>query len=57
MKHLFFQCCFARSISSVIQVALALYPPCNVTNIFGNWLNGIDDGLKKHISMGAIAFI
>jgi hypothetical protein len=25
--------------------------------IFGNWLNGIDNRLKKHIRVGAIAFI
>jgi hypothetical protein len=46
-KHLFFQCCFARSIWSVIQVTLTLYPSHNVTNIFGNWLNGIDYRFKS----------
>jgi hypothetical protein len=49
IKHLFFQCQFARSIWPVIQVALTLYLPCNVTNIFGNWLNGIDHWFKKII--------
>jgi hypothetical protein len=57
IKHLFFQCCFARSIWSVIQVALTLFPPCSITNIFGNWLNGIDNSFKKHIRMEAITFI
>jgi hypothetical protein len=42
IKHLFFQCRFARSIWSIIQVASSLYPPTSVTNIFGNWLHGID---------------
>jgi hypothetical protein len=57
IKHLFFQCRFARSIWSVIQVASTLFPPCNITNIFGNWLNGINNRFKKHIRVGAIAFI
>jgi hypothetical protein len=49
IKHLFFQWCFTRSIWSVIQVALTLFPPCSVTNIFRNWLNGIDYRVKRHI--------
>ncbi|KAK1619221.1 hypothetical protein QYE76_024738 [Lolium multiflorum] len=40
---------FARSIWSVIQLASSLYQPRSVTNIFGNWLNGIDPRFKKHI--------
>jgi hypothetical protein len=42
MNHLFFQCCFARSIWSLIQVASSLYPSTSVANIFENWLHGID---------------
>jgi hypothetical protein len=60
MKQLntcFFQCCLARSIWSVIQVASTLFPPRSITNIFGNWLNGIDNRFKKHIRVGAISFI
>jgi hypothetical protein len=57
IKHLFFQCRFARSIWSVIQAASTLFPPCNIINIFGNWLNGIDNRFKKYIRVGTIAFI
>jgi hypothetical protein len=57
IKHLFFQCRLARSIWSVIQIASTLFPPCSIINIFGNWLNGIDNRFKKHIRVGAIAFI
>jgi hypothetical protein len=57
IKHLFFNCRFARSIWSVIQLASSLYQPRSVTNIFGNWLNGIDPRFKKHIRVGAIAII
>jgi hypothetical protein len=57
IKHLFFQCRFARSIWSVIQVASTLFSPCSITNIFGNWLNRINNRFKKYIRVGAIAFI
>jgi hypothetical protein len=57
IKHLFFQCRLARSIWSVIQVASTLFPPCSITNIFRNWLNGIDYRFKKHNRVEAIAFI
>jgi hypothetical protein len=57
IKHLFFQCRFARSIWSVIQVALTLFSLYSITNIFGNWLNTIDNRFKKHIRVEAIAFI
>jgi hypothetical protein len=30
---------------------------CSITNIFGNWLNSIDNRFKKHIRVEAIAFI
>jgi len=57
IKHLFFQCKFARSIWSVIQVASNLYPPRNVANMFSNWLRGIDHKCRNLIRVGAIAVI
>jgi hypothetical protein len=57
IKHIFFQCRFARSIWSVIQVASTLYPPHSIANIFGNLRNGIENRFKNHIKVGVIAFI
>jgi hypothetical protein len=57
IKHLFFQCQFARSIWSAIQVASRLSPPRSVANILGNWLHGIDNRDRVHIRVGAIALI
>lgn len=57
IKHLFFDCQFARSIWSVIQIASTLHPPHSVANIFGNWLHGIDRRDRVHIRMGAIALL
>jgi hypothetical protein len=57
INHLFFHCCFARSIWSLIQVASTLYPATSVANIFGNWLHGIDIRFRMLIRVGALAVI
>ena len=57
IKHLFFECSFARSIWSSIQIASNLYPPKLVANVFSNWLHGIDKKLRTVIRVGAIAVI
>jgi hypothetical protein len=57
IKHLLFRYRFARSIWSLIQVALNLYPPTSVANIFGNWLHGIDLRFQTLIRVGALAVI
>ena len=57
IKHLFFQCKFARSTWSVIQIASNLYPPTSVANIFGHWLDGISNRFKTLIHVGAYALL
>ena len=57
IQHLFFQCKFASSIWSAIQIGSTLYPPRSVSNIFGSWLNGVDPRFKMRIRMGVIAVI
>jgi hypothetical protein len=57
IKHLFFQCRFARSIWLIIQVASDLYPPRSVANIVGNWLHDIDNRFRPLIRVGVLAVI
>jgi hypothetical protein len=57
IKHIFFQCNFARSIWSMMQAALGLYSSTNVANIFRNWLYGIDHKYIIFLRMAAIALI
>lgn len=54
IKHLFFQCGFARSIWLIIQMASNLYPPCNIANMFDNWLWGTDDKYRILIRGGSV---
>ena len=57
IKHLFFTCKVALSIWSAIQMASNLYQPTSIANIFGNWVNGIDNKLKTILRVGALAVI
>ena len=57
LKHLFFQSKFARSTWSVIQVPSGMYPPCSISNIFGNWLHGIRHRLQTILRVEALAVI
>jgi hypothetical protein len=57
IKHLFFQCNFARSIWSVIQAASGLYPPTIIANVFENWVHGIDYKYIILLRVGAMALI
>jgi hypothetical protein len=50
--HLFYECRFARFVWCIIQVATGLFPPRSVSNMFGNWLQGIRKDLKSLILLG-----
>jgi hypothetical protein len=57
IKHLFFHCNFARSIWSIIQAASCLYQPTSTTNMFGNWVHGIDYKYRTLLRVGAMALV
>jgi hypothetical protein len=57
IKYLFFQCNFACSIWSVIQVASDMYPLTSIANIFGNWIYDIDSKYRILLRVGAMALI
>ena len=57
IKHLFFQCKFARSTWSIIQIASNLYLPTSVANIFDHWLDGISNRFKMLLRKGAYALL
>lgn len=55
IKHLFFECRFARAVWSIIYAASGLSQPHCMPNIFGNWLWGIEKELKPLVLLGAAA--
>jgi hypothetical protein len=57
INHLFFDCPFAKLIWRTIQFTFNIPPPANVTNMFGNWLNGVDKRSKEQIRTGICALM
>jgi hypothetical protein len=57
INHLFFTCPFARLIWKTIQFTFDIPPPANVTNMFGNWLNGVEKKTKAQIRTNICALM
>jgi hypothetical protein len=55
VEHLFISCTFAKLIWRVLFAAYNIPPPSNITNMFGNWLNGVDKDDKARIRIGISA--
>ena len=54
-QHLFFTCPIARLVWWEIFVALNLVLHRSISNMFGNWLLGIDRPLKTQVLVGVCA--
>ena len=55
VEHLFISCPFAKLVWRVVFCTYNIPPPTNVTNMFGNWLNGMDTKTKDRIRIGVSA--
>jgi hypothetical protein len=55
VNHLFISFPFARLVRRVVYATFNIPPPSNITNMFGNWLNGIDKKTKAKICIGVLA--
>ena len=57
IQHLFISCPFARILWRIIRITFNIYPPANITNLFGNWLNGVAKKDRVHIRVGVRALV
>ena len=57
VDHLFIRCSFARQIWRLVHFTFSITPPTSATNLFGNWLNGVDKTTKDSIRVGVCAFL
>jgi hypothetical protein len=57
IQHLFFTCPFATILWRIIHMTFNIHAPSNVTNLFGNWLNGVSIKDKGHIRVGVCALL
>jgi hypothetical protein len=55
VEHLFLLCPFAKIIWRIVYFAYNLPPPSSITNMFGNWLYGVDKTSKCRIRIGVSA--
>jgi hypothetical protein len=55
VNHLFIACPFIQMIWRIIYLSYNIPPPSNVTNMFGNWLNGVAKTDKQKIRFGVSA--
>ena len=55
VEHLFINCPFAKIIWTIVYSTYNITPPTNITNMFGNWLNGVDKQTKARIRIGVSA--
>jgi hypothetical protein len=57
VNHLFISCPFAKLVWRVVHATFDITPPTNITNLFGNWLNGIDTKAKAKIRIGVSTLV
>jgi hypothetical protein len=50
-----YSCLFAHLVWHIVHVTFSLTPPTNITNMFGNWLNGVNKKTKSQIRMEVCA--
>jgi hypothetical protein len=55
VEHLFIICPLAKLLWRTVNFTFDLPPPTNITNLFGNWLNGVDRQSKAFIRVGVSA--
>jgi hypothetical protein len=47
--HLFIECPLAKVVWRIVHMAFSLLPPKNITNLFGNWLAGVNKQERAQI--------
>ena len=50
-------CKLARLVWRVVHFTFNILAPANITNLFGNWLNGVPKKTKAHIRIGVCAIL
>ena len=57
IEHLLISCPLARFIWRIVEFTFNLPPPANITNMFGNWLRGMQKIDKARVRVGVCAIL
>jgi hypothetical protein len=49
IKHLFFNCYYARFLWGLTHITFGISPPHNIIHMFGSWTNVIGGQLKRQL--------
>ena len=55
IKHLFFDCRFAKTVWAIFHCASGLSSPNNAFHMFGSWVQGLPNILQSIVLLGAAA--
>ena len=55
IRHIFFECTYARFLWRAVHMVLGIKPPLNVHNLFDNWYPGKDKTFRSLLLTGAAA--
>jgi hypothetical protein len=51
IQHLFFECPLAKVIWRIVHMSFGISPPKNITNMFENWLKGLQRRVKTRLEL------
>jgi hypothetical protein len=57
IKHLFYECYYAKFMWGLSNLAFNIVPPCNVRHMYGTWLNQFGRKTEKTSFSGCIGFL
>jgi hypothetical protein len=57
IQHIFIECPFAGVVWLIIHLSFNLPPPKNITNMFDNWLAGVNKNERAQIRVGICALL
>jgi hypothetical protein len=55
IDHLFFHCQLAKFIWHFVRIRCGVRPLNNIRHIFGSWLTGLDNRIRRHFILTASA--
>jgi hypothetical protein len=57
IQHFFKTCSLTKIVWRKVHMACNVARPTDITNLFGNWLRGVDKKYKAHIQVGVCALL